>query len=50
MEGKVGLSTIYKSNRHKDGVKFFELCTDDGFILNSEIYSGTKCNDPESFG
>ena len=36
--------------RHKYGVKFFELCTDDGLVMKVQIYSGTKLTDTESLG
>ena len=39
-----------KIKRHKYGVKFFELCTDDGLVLKIQIYFGTKFTDTESLG
>ena len=40
----------YIKNIHKYGVKFFELCTDDGLVFKIEMYSGTKFTDTESLG
>ena len=39
-----------ENKRHKYGVKFFELCTDDGLVLKIQTYSGTKFTDTESLG
>ena len=39
-----------KNKRHKYGVKFFELCTDDDLVLKIQTYSGTKFTDTESLG
>ena len=39
-----------KKKRHKYGVKFFELCTYGGLVLNVEVYSGTKFQDAEGLG
>ena len=37
-----------KNKRHNYGVKFFELCTDDGLVFKIQICSGTKFTDTES--
>ena len=37
-----------KNERHKYGVKFFELCTDNRFMLKGQIHSGTNFTDTES--
>ena len=37
-----------KNKRHNYGVKFFELCTDDGLVFEIQICSGTKFTDTES--
>ena len=39
-----------KNKRHKYGGKFFELCTNDGFVLRADIYSGQKFQDPQFLG
>ena len=36
-----------KDKRHKYGVKFFELCMNDGLLLKVQIYCGTKFTDTE---
>ena len=48
--GRLVFSQYIKSKRHKYGVKFFELYTNDGFVLKTEIYSGTKFADIQSMG
>ena len=39
-----------KNKRHKNSIKFFELCTGDGLVLKTQTYSGTKSTDTESLG
>ena len=46
--GRLVFRQYIKNTRHKYGVKFFELCTDDGLVMKVEIYSGTKLTDTES--
>ena len=48
--GRLVFRQYIKNKRHKYGVKFFELCTNDGFVLKTEIYSGTKFADIQSMG
>ena len=48
--GRLVFRQYIKNKRHKYGIKFFELCTNDGFVLKTEIYSGQKFQDPESLG
>ena len=48
--GRLVFRKYIKNKRHKYGVKFFELCTDDGLVLKTQIYSGTKFTDTESLG
>ena len=50
MAVKIDFPTTHKNKRHKYGVKFFELCTYDGLVLNVEVYSGTKFQDAEGLG
>ena len=41
----------YIKNRiHKNGVKFFKLCTDDRLVLKIQIYCGTKFTDTGLLG
>ena len=40
--GRLVFRQYIKNKRHKYGVKFFELCTDDGLVMKVQIYSGTK--------
>ena len=39
-----------KNKRHKYGIKFYELCTYDGLVLNVEIYGGQGFNDEQNLG
>ena len=39
-----------KKKRNKSGIKFLELCTNDGSVLKTEIYSGQKLQDPQPLG
>ena len=48
--GRLVFRQYIKNKRHKYGVKFFELCTNDDFVLKTEIYSGTKFADIQSMG
>ena len=48
--GRLVFRQYIKNKRHKYGVKFFELCTDDGLVMKVQIYSGTKLTDTESLG
>lgn len=38
--GRLSFRQYIPSKAHKYGIKFFELCTDDGFILDLIIYKG----------
>ena len=48
--GRLVFRQYIKNKRHKYGVKFIELCTDDGLVLKIQIYYGTKFPDTESLG
>ena len=48
--GRLVFCQYIKNKRHKHGVKFFELCTNDGFVLRADIHSGQKSQDPQSLG
>ena len=48
--GRLVFRQYIQNERHKYGVKFFELCTNEGFVLKTEIYSGTKFADIQSMG
>ncbi|XP_057292564.1 piggyBac transposable element-derived protein 4-like [Hydractinia symbiolongicarpus] len=48
--GRLVFRQYIKNKRHKYGVNFFELCTNDGFVLKAEIYSGVKFADTEALG
>ena len=48
--GRLVFRKYIKNKRHRYGVKFFELCTDDGLVLKIQIYSRTKFTDTESLG
>ena len=50
---EVGFPSIHqkkKKKRNKSGIKFLELCTNDGSVLKTEIYSGQKLQDPQPLG
>lgn len=38
--GRLSFRQYIKNKRHKFGIKLYELCTHDGFILNILVYSG----------
>ena len=46
--GRLVFQQYMKNERHKYGVKFFELCTDNRFMLKDQIHSGTNFTDTES--
>ena len=48
--GRLVFRQYIKNKRHKYGIKFFELCTDDGYILLCRIYAGVPLEDPENLG
>ena len=48
--GRLVFRQYIKNKKHKYGIKFFELCTFDGLVLNIEAYSGTKFQDTENLG
>ena len=48
--GRLVFHQYIRNKRYKYSVKFFELCTNDGFVLKTEIYSGTKFADIQSMG
>ena len=35
--------------KDKFGIKIFELCTNDGFVLKTKIYSDEKFQDPQCY-
>lgn len=37
-----------KNKRHKYGIKFYELCTTDGYVLSAEIYKGKNVENTSS--
>ena len=39
-----------KNKCHKYGLKYYELCTNDGLILRTSIYGGKSFEDTESLG
>lgn len=38
--GKLLFKQYIKNKKQKYGIKFYELCTPHGFVLNIEIYKG----------
>lgn len=38
--GRLSFRQYTPSKAHKYGIKFFELCTNDGFVLDLVIYKG----------
>ena len=46
--GRLVFQQYMKNERHKYGVKFFELRTDNRFMLKDQIHSGTNFTDTES--
>ena len=48
--GRLVFQQYIKNQRDKCDLKFFGLRTDDGLVLNVEIYSSTKFECPESLG
>ena len=48
LKGRLVFRQYIKNKRHNYGVKFFELCTDDGLVFKIQICSGTKFTDTES--
>lgn len=38
--GRLSFRQYIKNKRHKYGIKLYELCTADGFILNILVYTG----------
>ena len=38
--GRLVFRQYIQNKRHKYGTKFFKLCTNNGFVLKTEIYSG----------
>lgn len=36
----MGFRQFIKGKKAKYGIKFFELCTSDGYVLNVEMYKG----------
>ena len=48
--GRLVFRQYIKNKRHKYGIKFFELCTNDGSVLKTDICSGQKFQDPQSLG
>ena len=50
INGRLAFCQYIKNKKHKYGVNFFELCTNVGFNLRADIYSGEKFADKESLG
>ena len=48
--GRLVFRQYIKNKRHKYGVKYFELCTKDGLILRTSIYSGQDLDTEKSLG
>ena len=46
--GRLVFLQYIKNKRHKYGVKLFELCKNDGFVLRADIYLGQKFQEPQS--
>ena len=46
--GRLMFRQYIKNKRHKYGIKFYELCTYDGLVLNVEIYGGQGFNDQQN--
>lgn len=40
--GRLKFRTYMKGKKAKYGIKFYELCSADGYVLNFEIYTGSK--------
>lgn len=38
--GRLIFRQYIKNKKHKYGIKFYELCSPDGYVLNIEIYKG----------
>lgn len=45
--GRLVFRQYIKNKKKKYGIKFYELCTPDGYILNFEMYTG-KSNEEEN--
>ena len=48
--GRLVFRQYIKNKRHMYRIKIFELYTNDGVVLKTEIYSGWKFQDPQSLG
>ena len=48
--GRLIFRQYIKNKRHKFGIKFYELCTDDGLVQSAEIYGGQGFNDVNNLG
>ena len=48
--GRLIFRQYVKNKRHKYGVKFFELCTHDGYIISCRIYAGIPLPDESNIG
>ena len=46
--GRLMFRQYIKNKCHKYGIKFYELCTYDGLVLNVEIYGGQGFNDQQN--
>ncbi|KAJ8950440.1 hypothetical protein NQ314_007880 [Rhamnusium bicolor] len=43
--GRLKFRVYIKNKKSKYGIKFYELCSSDGFVLNMEIYKGKNNSD-----
>lgn len=48
--GRLSFRQYIPNKRHKYGIKFYELCTPDGLLLNMLIYSGQNSVQPRAEG
>jgi len=46
--GRLIFRQYIKNKRHKYGIKFYELCTPDGYVLSAEIYKGKNIENTSS--
>ncbi|KAJ8967836.1 hypothetical protein NQ314_002610 [Rhamnusium bicolor] len=46
--GRLNFRVYIKNKKSRYGLKFFELTTSDGYLLNMELYSGSVKEDDES--
>lgn len=46
--GRLSFRTYMKNKKTKYGIKFYELCSYDGYVLNLDIYKGQGENGPDN--